>query len=310
MARQIIIRILQALVTIWGVASVAFLLLRLAPGDPARVVLGPRATPETLRHLRHQLGIDGSIAHQYVTYVGRLLHGDLGTSTTFTAPVTSIVGPRIVPSLLLVGFSLVIVCALTLPLAMWSARRRNRPVDHSIRALSTMTFAMPSFWLGLLLVYLLSLKLALFPAAGYGTGVAGVLRSLALPAVTLALATFPVFLRSLRSSMIDMLSSEFVNATRARGLSERRVIVRHVLRNSLTSTVTLLGFSAGVLLSFAVVIENVFGIPGLGSLLVSSIAARDYPVTQALVFILGTAVVVCSLLTDLAYVALDPRVRL
>ncbi len=197
-----------------------------------------------------------------------------------------------------------------MPLAFAAALARDRPRDHAIRLTSTVAFAMPSFWVGLMLALLLSLKLGWLPPSGYGTSFLGHLRGLTLPALTLAISLSPLLIRVLRSSLIDTLGAEYIQAARARGLAERRVLVKHVLRNSLTSAVTLLGLLFAVLLSGAVVIENVFAIPGLGSLLVSSVSARDFPVIQALTLVFGVAVVLAGLLADLVYGAIDPRVRL
>jgi peptide/nickel transport system permease protein len=310
MSRFVISRVLQSLFVLWAVASATFLLVHIIPGDPARSILGNHATPQTLQLVRHQLGLDVALPHAYVTYMGGLLHGDLGTSITYR-PLSAahIIGPRILPSVLLVLYTLVITALITGPLAIWAALRRDRLADHAIRGLSTIGFVMPSFWLGLLLAYLFGVRLKLFPVLGYQSGV-GALSSLTLPALTLALSISPFFVRALRSSTIDTLSSEFVRATRARGLSNRRVVMGHVLRNSLMSTVTLLGVAAGTLFSLTVVVENVFGIPGLGALIVQAVNARDYPVVQAITIIFALSVVLSNFLSDLAYARLDPRVRL
>jgi peptide/nickel transport system permease protein len=310
MSRFVASRLIQSLFVLWAVASATFLLVHVIPGDPARGILGNHATPETLREVRHQLGLDVGLPHAYAVYMTGLLHGDFGTSIDYR-PLSAmhIIGPRIAPSVLLVLYTLVISAVITGPLAIWAALRRDRLADHAIRGLSTIGFVMPSFWLGLLLAYLFGVQLHLLPVLGYQGGI-GAISSLTLPALTLALSIAPFFVRSLRSSTIDTLSSEFVRATRARGLSNRRVVVRHVLRNSLVSTVTLLGVMGGTLLSLTVIVENVFGIPGLGALIVQSVNARDYPVVQATTIIFALGVVLANFLSDLAYARLDPRVRL
>jgi peptide/nickel transport system permease protein len=310
MLRFVAGRLLQALFVLWAVASVTFLLVHLIPGNPARSILGYRATPAALRSLRHELGLDVPLGQAYVTYMSGLLHGNFGTSLMYR-PLSAmhIIAPRILPSVLLVFYTLLITILVTTPLAIWAALRRDRVADHAIRGLSTVGFVMPSFWLGLLLAYLFSVQLKLLPVSGYQSGV-GAISSLTLPALTLALAMAPFFVRLLRSSTIATLNSDFIRATRARGLSNRRVVLRHVLRNSLVSTITLLGVTGGTLISFTVIVENVFGIPGLGSLIVSSVGNRDYPVVQATTIILASAVVLANFLSDVMYARLDPRVRL
>ncbi len=310
MSRFVAGRLLQALFVLWAVASATFLLVHLIPGDPARGILGIHATPEALRSVRHQLGLDVPLGQAYVTYMSGLVHGDLGTSLTYR-PLSAmhIIAPRIAPSVLLVLYTLVITMLITMPLAIWAALRRDRVADHAIRGLSTIGFVMPSFWLGLLLAYLFSVQLKLLPVSGYQSGL-GAISSLTLPALTLSLAIAPFFVRVLRSSTIATLTSDFIRATRARGLSNRRVVLRHVLRNSLVSTITLLGVTGGTLFSFTVIVENVFGIPGLGSLIVQSVSSRDYPVVQATTIIFAFGVVLANFLSDITYARLDPRVRL
>jgi peptide/nickel transport system permease protein len=207
-------------------------------------------------------------------------------------------------------FATVIATVVAVPLGLISALRRNQLPDHMIRLFSTVTFAMPAFWLGLTLILLLSLGTGLFPTSGLGRDAADLPRRMTLPALTVGLFLAPVLLRTLRSSVIETMGMEFVEAARSRGLSERRVVLRHVLRNSLIAMVTVLGVNIGFLLSGAVVVEYVFNLPGLGSLLVASVRARDFPVIQSLTLVFGIGVIVVNLATDLLYARLDPRVRL
>lgn len=303
-------RVVHSIPVILGIVLAAFLLIRLAPGDPASVLLGPRATEETLALLRAQLALDQPLPVQFAAYVGGILTFDFGTSTVHRAPVEEIIGSRYLVSLSLLSFAVLIALVIAVPLGLLSAIRRNRLTDHLVRLLTMITFAMPAFWLGLMLVLIFSLWLDLVPTSGLGREPVTYVLSLVLPALTIGLYLAPMLLRSLRSSSIETLGSEFIEATRARGLSERRVVFRHVLRNSLVAMVTVLGVNVGFLLSGAVVIENVFAIPGLGSLLVSSIIARDFPVIQTLTLVFGITVIGVNLLTDLTYAWLDPRVRL
>jgi peptide/nickel transport system permease protein len=303
-------RALDAVPVLIGITVFSFALIHLAPGDPVLILLQGHATPANVAALRHQLGLDRSLPEQYWHFLRGAATLSFGTSFEYRTSVGALVAPRILVSLLLTCYALALALLIAVPLAFAAALARDRPRDHAIRLTSTVAFAMPSFWIGLMLALLLSLKLGWLPPSGYGTSAAGHLRGLTLPALTLAISLSPLLIRVLRSSLIDTLSAEYVQAARARGLSERRVLAKHVLRNSLTSAVTLLGLLFAILLSGAVVIENVFAIPGLGSLLVSSVSARDFPVIQALTLVFGVAVVLVGLLADVAYGAIDPRVRL
>jgi peptide/nickel transport system permease protein len=308
--RYLLSRVAQAIAPIVAIAAATFVLIHLVPGDPARASLGPQASRASVDELRHQLGLDEPLGQQLASYLGDLARLDFGRSIRFKVPVTDLVVPRVGPSLLLIAMSLAVAVAISVPLGVFAARRRNRGPDHAIRVFSMVTFAMPSFWLALLLVLVFSLQFDVLPSSGYGRGFAGHVKSLILPAATVGLFVAPVLLRTMRSSVIETLDEDYVDAARARGLGERRVLRRYVVRNSLLSTVTVVGVFVGGLLSTAVVAENVFSIPGLGSLLVDSVGQRDFPTIQGLTLVFGCAVVVINLATDLLYLALDPRVRL
>jgi peptide/nickel transport system permease protein len=303
-------RAVQAIPVLIGISLAAFLLIHLVPGDPARIILGAQATPKAVATLNEQLGLDRSLPSQYLDFITGAVHFDFGESITQKTGVGGLIGSRAEVTLLLLIYSVLISIVIAVPLAIASALRRNRPVDHGIRLFSMLTFAMPSFLLGLLLILLFSLQLELLPTSGYGDGFGGHLRSLTLPALTVGLYLAPILLRTLRIGIIDTLGTEYVEAARARGLSRPRILGKHVLKNSAISTVTVLGLNVGFLLSGLVVIENVFSLPGLGSELVSSIVNRDYPTIQALTLVFGVSVVAINLLTDLFYSYLDPRVRL
>jgi peptide/nickel transport system permease protein len=303
-------RVLQAIPVLIGITLVSFLLIHLVPGDPARVVLGTHATPSAVATLDHKLGLDRSLPAQYWNFLTGAVTLDFGDSIIQNTAIGPLLTERIPVTLFLLLYSVVISILVAVPLAIASALRRNRATDHGIRLFSMVTFAMPSFLLGLLLILVFSLKLGWLPTAGYGNGFLGHLQSLTLPAITVGLYLAPILLRTLRVGIIETLGTEYVEAARARGLSERRIILKHVLRNSLISTLTVLGLNIGFLLSGLVIIENVFALPGLGTMLVNSILARDYPTVQALTLVFGVAVITINLLTDLAYAELDPRVRL
>jgi peptide/nickel transport system permease protein len=302
-------RALDTIPVLVGITLFSFALIHLAPGDPVLILLQGHANPTNVAALRHQLGLDRSLPDQYWRFLRGAFSFSFGQSFEYRTAVSTIVGPRVLVSLLLVICSLAFALLTSLPLAFAAALGRDGPRDHLIRLATTVTFALPSFWVGLLLALLLSLKLGWLPPSGYGTTFPQHLRGLVLPALTLALYLSPLLIRVLRSSLLDALDAEHVQAQRARGISEARILGRHVLRGSLTSVVTLLSMLFAVLLSGTVVVENVFAIPGLGSLLVSAVSARDFPVIQALTLIFGVAVVLVGLLADLAYAAIDPRVR-
>lgn len=303
-------RVVGAIPVLLALLVVAFLLVRLVPGDPARILLGIRATDETVALLRERLALDGPLHEQLLVFLRGALVLDFGSSIVHHAPVTELVGPRLLVTGGLLLYATVIAIALAIPLGILSAVRRNRLPDHVVRVASMVVFAMPAFWLGLVLVLIFSLVLGILPTSTLGDEPVAWIRGLTLPALTIGLYLAPLLLRTLRSSVIEQLGMEHVEAARARGLSERRVIGRHVMRNSLIAMVTVLGVSIGFLLSGAVVVENVFALPGIGSLLVSAVIARDYAVIQTLVLLFGVCVLLINLATDLCYAALDPRVRL
>jgi peptide/nickel transport system permease protein len=303
-------RMVQAIPVLIGITLASFLLIHFIPGDPAEIILGTHATPQAIATLNHQLGLDQPLLSQYWDFVSGAVTLDFGDSIKQNTAIGPIIGERLPVTFFLLLYSVVIAIVIAVPLAIASALKRNRATDHLIRLFSTVTFAMPSFLLGLLLILFFSLKLGWLPTAGYGDTFVGHLRSLTLPAITVGLYLAPILLRTLRVGIIETLGTEYIEAARARGISERRIIFKHVLRNSLISTVTVLGLNIGFLLSGLVIIENVFALPGLGSELVNSILARDYPLVQALTLVFGVAVVAINLLTDLAYAKLDPRVRL
>jgi ABC-type dipeptide/oligopeptide/nickel transport system permease component len=254
--------------------------------------------------------LDRSLPDQYWRFLSGIVRFNFGESLALHQAVGGVIRAKIGVTAWLMLYSLVLSMVLTVPLGVLAAVKRERGVDHAIRIVGMTFFVMPTFWLGLLLSLIFGLVLGVLPTSGYTTGFVGMLRSLTLPALALSLAMAPLFVRSLRASVIQALDMGYVEAARARGFSERRVLFRHVLRNASISTVTLVGLTIGGLLSGALIVENVFALPGLGPQLVSAVSARDYPMVQALVVVLAAGVVVINLLTDLTYAVIDPRVRL
>jgi peptide/nickel transport system permease protein len=301
---------LHAVLVLFIVTFVAFILIHLVPGDPVRIMLGAHAPPSAVAQVRRQLGLDRSLLAQFGSFLEGIPRGDLGTSISLQRPVRDVVGPRIWPSIFLLVYGTVISLLVAVPLGVFSALYRNRPADHTIRIVATVGLAMPSFWFGLLLVEVFSLHLGWLPVSGYGSGFFGHLESLTLPAITVGIYLAPLIIRTLRSSLIETLSSEFVTSARARGFRESRVVGKHALRNAMIATITILAINIGYLISGSVVIENVFAIPGLGSLLVSSIQMRDFPTISGLTLIFGVLVILVNLLADLSYAVVDPRIRI
>jgi peptide/nickel transport system permease protein len=310
MLKYVGIRVLQAIPVLFFIMLASFLLIHLVPGDPARIQLGSHAPQSQVEALRRQLGLERPLIAQFWTFATGAVHLSFGESLSLHQSVGTVIRSKAGLTTLLMLYSLMISLVLTVPLGILAAVKRDRPVDHVIRVVGMVFFVMPSFWLGLLLALVFGLVLGVLPTGGYESGLGGEIRSLTLPALALGLVMAPLFLRSLRAGVIQMLDKGFVEAARARGFSQRRVLFGHVLRNASVSTVTLVGLTVGALLSWTLVVENVFALPGLGSLLVAAVSARDYPLIQGLAVVLAVGVVVINLLTDLAYAAIDPRVRL
>ena len=306
--RYIVGRLTQTIPVLFGVSLIAFFSIQLVPGDPIRIMMHGRASDEVIAELYRSLGMDRPLIVQYADFVGSALVGDLGQSIVQKAPVSAIVGERIGPSLFLLIYSASLAVLIAVPLSVLSALRRNRPLDHIIRIGGMVGFAMPPFWIGLLLILFFGLYLGWFPISGFGQGFFAHLWHLFLPSLTIALFLSPVLIQSLRSSMLDVMAAEYVEVARAKGLSERRIVVKHVLRNALIPVITILAVNISWLVSGAVIVEYVFSLPGLGSLLVRAVGFRDYPVIQGLSLVFALIVVVVNLLADLSYMVVDRRV--
>jgi peptide/nickel transport system permease protein len=306
-------RLLQTLPVLFGITLIVFFMLRLIPGDPAAQMLGSRAssmTQENLDRVRQQLGLDQPLPVQYVSFLGGIVRGDLGESFFFKEPVLPLVLDRVPTTLSLVLYAAFLALLITFPAALIAALNKDRLGDHVVRALFLLTLGMPSFWLALMLMLAFSIRFKIFPIAGTGEGFGGTLRALFLPALTIAVAMAPMLIRSLRGSLIEVLESPHVDFARAKGLPYHVVMLRHVLRNSMISTMTVLGVNMGWLIGGTVVVETVFAVPGLGGLMINAIFARDYPLVQAITLIFAVLVVAINLLTDFGYALLDPRVTL
>lgn len=300
-------RLLQIVPTFILIGMAAFFLARALPGNAVQAMLGDRATDATLARLSQQLGLDRSLGVQLWSYLLAVAHGDLGTSFAFRIPVLRLIGERLPVTLLLTGMALVIALVLALPLAFLAAVKANRWPDLLIRAVFQVGLSSPIFYVGLVLLTVFAGWLRWFPVGGYGDTLGDRLYHLFLPALALALSLAAVVLRSLRASILEVLRAEFVDFATSKGLSPRLVLLRHVLRNALIATVTLVGLNIGTLLGGAVITESVFAVPGVGRLMIDSIFARDYPVIQGLTLVLAVLVSLAFLLTDIVHVWLDPR---
>jgi peptide/nickel transport system permease protein len=292
-----------------GVTIVVFFMIHLIPGDPAATILGIHATPKTVALLHQQWGLNRPLLSQYWLFLDRLLHGNLGQSLFYGASVSSLILSHLPPTLWLLTYGTVLTVLISVPLAVLAASRRDGIRDHVVRAVPLVGLGMPPFWLGFLLIYAFAISLHLFPVSGYGSGFTGHLRSMFLPSLTVALALTPVVIRSLRASMLSVLTAEYIVTARSKGVSSRRLFQRHVLRNAVIPAVTVLAINLGYLVGATVIIEQVFAVPGIGQLMINSIFQRDFPVVQGVTLVFGIMVVLVYLLADLAYAALDPRVR-
>ena len=291
-----------------GITIVTFFLLRLIPGDPAVIMLDNRATAENVARLRHSLGLDRPLAIQYLLFLQNIATGRLGDSLVYRTQVLPIILGRLPVTLFLAVYATALAAAVSVPLGAWAALRRGRAADQAIRLGVLVSLATPNYWAAIVLLLVFSIELRWFPVGGYGTTLGEHLRHLFLPALTIGLSLCPILVRTLRHNVLEVLRTDYVRTARAKGLRGATVFGRHVLRNSLISTVSVLGLNLGFLVGGAVVTETVYAIPGAGFLLIKSTFARDYPLVQGLTLMFGGLVILVNLLTDLAYAALDPRV--
>jgi peptide/nickel transport system permease protein len=304
----VVVRLAQIVPTFFLIMVVIFVLVRLLPGDPTSAVLGIHVTEEAVERINAKLGLDRSIPVQFGLFFENFLRGDLGDSIILKVPVMRLVLERLPVTLFLTGFAALMAVILAVPMALASAIRRDSLLDNAIRAGFQVGLSMPVFYIGIVLLTFLAAKLRWFPVGGFGDSFGDRLYHLFLPALTLALSLSAVLMRNLRSSIIDVLDAEYVDFARAKGLRNRLVLSRHVLRNALISTVALFGLNIGTLFGGAVITESVFAIPGVGRLLIDSIYGRDYPVIQGLTLVLAILVCLVFLVTDLVQAWLDPRV--
>ena len=297
-------RIALAIPTLLGVTLVIFVLVRLIPGDPARVIAGLQASDEEVTRIREELGLTRSIPAQYAVFIGRVARGNLGTSAVTKAPVLEEIGARMRPTTMLAVASIVFASVVGLTTGIVSATRQYSAVDYIVMSVALFGVSIPVFWLGIMLMLVFSVHLHWLPAGGYGTALHFVLPTLALAAFSIA-----IIARMTRSSLLETFHQDYVRTARAKGSQERTVIIRHALKNALIPIITVIGLQFGALLGGAILTETTFAWPGLGRLLVNAITARDYPVVQGIALTFAIAFTAVNLLVDLLYAYVDPRIH-
>jgi peptide/nickel transport system permease protein len=297
-------RLLQSIIVVWGVSVLVFFLLRLAPGDPVTMLLAETATPEQIQAVREKWGLADPIPIQYLVFIGNALRGDLGDSLFFQEPAMEVLMERMPATLQLSAAALVLSLAVAIPIGMLSALKRDSIWDYLGTGLAMLGQAIPPYWLGIMLILVFAVGLHWFPTSGRGT-----IWHLVLPAITLGSVLMALVTRLVRSGMLDVLGEDYIRTARAKGLKERRVIVRHALRNILIPLVTVVGLQLGALFGGAVITESIFAWPGVGRLALQAISARDYPLVQAAVLFISVVYVFLNLAVDILYVYLDPRIR-
>jgi peptide/nickel transport system permease protein len=312
MQRYILRRLVGMLPVLFGVSVIVFLMIHLIPGDPISVLLGQVSDPEVLAAVRAQYGLDRPLLTQYVHWLGQVLQGNLGYSISNGAPVSDQVLARLPASLYLLIGGMLIALVLAIPVGIVTAARHNSWVDLGGTTLSMLCMSIPSFWLAILLILLLAVRLGWLPATGYvppGEDFGAFLKCLIMPSLALGLSEAGFIARLMRSSMLDVLGQDYVRVARAKGLNDRNTLFRHALPNALIPVVTVVGIEIGYLLGGVIVIERVFAFPGMGMLTITAISTRDYPLIQGSILIIAVLFLVINLITDILYGIIDPRVR-
>jgi peptide/nickel transport system permease protein len=326
-------RLLGAIPVLFGISFLIFLLMHIAPGDPVSLLLGDDATPEDIARTRHEWGLDRPLIVQYADFISRAITGDFGRSLKFNEPVMKLVAERMPATIELAIASFLVAILISIPLGVYSAIKHNSLLDHAGMSVALIGVSLPNFWLGIMLIYFLGGQLNLLPVAGrieYGIEIEPVTRlylvdsllagnltafwsallHLLMPAVTLGTSLAAIVTRIARSSVLEVMRQDFITTARAKGLSEKVIIWRHILRNSMITIVTILGLQLGALLNGSVITETVFSYPGIGDLLIQSISARDYKLTQVLILFFAVLYFVVNLFVDLLYSWIDPRIKL
>lgn len=312
MLSYILSRLVALALSLVVASLVIFVMIELVPGDPASFMLGLNAAPDTVAALRAELGLDGSPVERYLRWVGGMLQGDFGTSYTYRAPVAELVTARLAVSLPLALMALLLSTLIAIPVGLYAASRRGRQGDWSVMGLTQLGIAIPNFWFAMILVVIFAINLRWFSAGGFpgwDQGIWPSLKALTLPAVALALPQASILARVMRSAVLEVLGQDYIRTARAKGLSRRRTLTDHALRNALIPVLTIIGLQFSFLIAGAIIIENVFFLPGLGRLVFQGITQRDLIVVESVVMLLVFAVILVNFLVDIAYGLADPRLR-
>ncbi len=313
MLRYVLMRILATIPVMGVVAVFVFLMLRLAPGDPAAVIAGDYATAEDVARIREQLGLNQPIPVQFAKWLGALMQGDLGTSIFTDLPVTTLIAQRLEPTLLLSLTTITFAVLVAVPLGTIAAWRSGSLLDRFVMLFSVAGFSVPVFVLGYILIYVLAMWLQWLPVQGYKSpfefGLPAFLRHIALPTMTLSVIFIALIARMTRASVMEVLGEDYIRTARAKGQNELKVLLRHALRNAAVPIVTVIGIGIALLIGGVVVTESVYNIPGLGRLVLDAVLARDYPIIQGLILFFSFIYILINLLIDLSYTLLDPRIR-
>ncbi|MDE4059594.1 MULTISPECIES: ABC transporter permease [Rhodobacterales] len=305
-------RLLSLCLSLAVASIVIFAVIEIAPGDPASFMLGINAQPDTVAALRSELGLDESKLHRYLTWIGGMLTGDFGTSYTYRTPVAEMIADRLWVSLPLALYALALSTLIAFPAGIYAAARRGKPGDMAVMGATQLGVAIPNFWFAMLLVLVFAINLRWFSAGGFGgweNGIWAGMKSLTLPAIALALPQAAILARVMRSALLDILGEDFMRTARAKGLTRRQALWRHGLRNAMIPVLTIIGLQFSFLLAGAIIIEQVFYLPGLGRLVFQAISSRDLIVVESVVMLLVFAVITVNFLVDLAYALVDPRLR-
>jgi len=312
MGRFLAGRVLATIPVMGVVATIVFLLLRLAPGDPAAILAGDAASPEHIAEIRARLGLDQPILVQFAEWIGRLLHGDLGTSIISNQPVTMLIGQRLEPTLALATTTILFAVIVAVPLGVLSAWRHGTWIDRGVMTLSVLGFSIPVFVLGYLWIFAVAMQLQWLPVQGYVSfrqGFWPFLERLILPTLTLSVIYIALIARITRASVLEVLGEDYIRTAHAKGVGERAVLTHHALRNAAVPIVSVIGIGIALLISGVVITESVFNLPGLGRLTVDAVLARDYPVIQGVILLFSAAYILINLAVDVSYTIFDPRIR-
>ncbi|MGN4125475.1 ABC transporter permease [Lysinibacillus sphaericus] len=309
----IIRRFILLITTILLVSMITFGVFQILPGDPVRTMLGTEADPTQIENLRSELGLDRPLYEQYGDWMKGLLTGELGNSIRFSMPVKDLLFDRLPVTMSLAGLTLIIVLIVSLPLGMFAARRQNKLSDVSLSTVTQIGMAVPSFWLGMMLILYVGMQFSFFKISGYipwSQSVSGALSTLILPALTIAIPQIAVNFRYVRTAILEQIQLDYVRTIRSKGMSERNVMYKHVLKNSMIPILTVFGLIMAEVVAGTIIVEQVFSLPGIGQLLITAISNRDFPLVQGIVMYITVAVVVINFIVDILYSVLDPRIRL